>query len=89
MPDFRVERGAVFAGPVQYHHNRRLGDHTSVSGITIGRLLVDVPARIHESDRAAAEREIAGRGGGRPSMGTGGGGGRPPATEPGASAATS
>jgi hypothetical protein len=68
LPEFRVERGAVLAGPVQYHHNRRLGDHVTVSGITIGRLLVDVPARLHDPDRTRAEAELAGRSGGRPSM---------------------
>lgn len=68
LPELRVERGAVFAGPVQYHHNRRLGDHTTVSGITVGRLLVDVPARLHDPDRVRAEAELAGRSGGRPTM---------------------
>ncbi|MCD9623033.1 hypothetical protein [Rhabdothermincola salaria] len=68
LPELRVERGALFAGPVQYHHNRRLGDHATVSGITIGRLLVDVPARLHDPDRARAEIELAGRSGGRPTM---------------------
>jgi hypothetical protein len=68
LPDFRVERGAVFAGPVQYHHSRRLGDHQTVSGITVGRLLVDVPTRLHDPDRDRAEAELAARSGGRPSM---------------------
>lgn len=68
LPDFRVERGALLAGPVQYHHPRRLGDHDTVSGITVGRLLVDVPVRLHDPDRERAEAELAGRNGGRPTM---------------------
>lgn len=66
LPPFRVERGALLAGPLQFHHNRRLGDRSTVSGITIGRLLVDVPLRLHDPDRLRAERELAGRSGGRP-----------------------
>lgn len=66
LPPFRVERGALLAGPLQFHHNRRLGDRSTVSGITIGRLLVDVPLRLHDPDRLRAERELADRSGGRP-----------------------
>ncbi|MCU0310436.1 MAG: hypothetical protein MUE36_05795 [Acidimicrobiales bacterium] len=66
LPPFRVERGSLFAGPVQYHHARWLGDRDTVSGITIGRLLVDVPTRLHDPDRVRAEAELAARGGGRP-----------------------
>jgi hypothetical protein len=66
LPAFRVERGALLAGPLQFHHNRRLGDRSTVSGITIGRLLVDVPLRLHDPDRLRAERELADRSGGRP-----------------------
>ena len=66
LPPFRVERGSLFAGPVQYHHGRWLGDRDTVSGITIGRLLVDVPSRLHDPDRVRAEAELAARSGGRP-----------------------
>jgi hypothetical protein len=68
LPDFRVERGALLAGPMQYLHNRRLGDRSTVAGITVGRLLVDVPTRLHDPDRARADAELAARSGGRPSM---------------------
>jgi hypothetical protein len=68
LPEFRVERGALLAGPMQYLHNRRIGDHDTVAGITVGSLLVDVPARLHDPDRARADAELAARSGGRPSM---------------------
>jgi hypothetical protein len=68
LPDFRVERGALLAGPMQYLHARRLGDRGAVSGITVGQLLVDVPARLHDPDRGRADAELAARAGGRPSM---------------------
>jgi len=68
LPDFRVERGALLAGPMQYRHNRRLGDRETVAGITIGRLLVDVPSRLHDPDRARADAELAARSAGRPTM---------------------
>jgi hypothetical protein len=68
LPDFRVERGALLAGPMQYLHNRRLGDRDSVAGITVGPLLVDVPTRLHDPDRGRADAELAARSGGRPSM---------------------
>ncbi len=66
LPPFRVERGSLFAGPVQYHHGRWLGDRDTVSGIMIGRLLIDVPSRLHDPDRVRAEAELAARSGGRP-----------------------
>ena len=66
LPEFRAERGSLLSGPVQYHHGRWLGDRSTVSGITIGRLLIDVPVRIHHDDRIRAEADLASRSGGRP-----------------------
>jgi hypothetical protein len=68
LPPFRVERGALFSGPVQYYHARRLGDRTHLSGIVIGQLLVDVPERLHDPQRRRAEASLAARAGGRATM---------------------
>ena len=68
LPPFRVERGALFSGPVQYYHARRLGDRKALSGIVIGQLLVDVPERLHDPHRRRAEASLAARGGGRRTM---------------------
>lgn len=67
LPDFRVERGALYAGPVQYHHGR-LGDRGALSGIVVGQLLVDVPDRVTDRDRERAEAALAARAGGRHTM---------------------
>jgi hypothetical protein len=66
LPPFRVERGALFSGPVQYHHGRRLGERKRVSGIVVGQLLVDVPDRLHDPSRRRAEARLAARAGSRP-----------------------
>ena len=58
LPPFRVERGALFSGPVQYYHGRRLGDRTRLSGIVVGQLLVDVPDRLHDPSRRRAEARL-------------------------------
>ncbi len=68
LPPFRVERGALFSGPVQYYHSRRLGDRTAMSGIVIGQLLVDVPERLHDPNREWAEASLAARAGNRRTM---------------------
>lgn len=65
LPDFRVERGALFSGPVQYYHGRVLGDRERMSGIVVGQLLIDVPDRLHDPNRARAEASLAARSGGR------------------------
>ncbi len=68
LPDFRAERGALLAGPIQYHHGRGLGDRRTVSGIVVGPLLLDVPLRTGTTDRDQAATELSQRSGGRPSM---------------------
>jgi hypothetical protein len=68
LPEFRVERGALFSGPVQYYHGRRLGDRTQLSGIVIGQLLVDVPERLHDPDRQRADAALRQRARGRRTM---------------------
>jgi hypothetical protein len=65
LPPLRAEAGVLFTGPVQYLHARVLGDRTKLSGILIGRLLVDVPDRLRDRDRARAEEQLAGRAPGR------------------------
>lgn len=65
LPEFRSERGALYSGPVQYYHGRLLGDRTHLSGVVIGSLLVDVPDRITDPDRARAEAALQARAGGR------------------------
>ena len=68
LPPFRVERGALFSGPVQYYHGRRLGDRTRLSGIVVGQLLVDVPDRLHDPSRRRAEARLTARAGSRRAM---------------------
>jgi len=68
LPAFRSERGALYSGPVQYYHGRMLGDRQSLSGIIVGSLLVDVPDRISDPNRARAEAALKARAGGRKSM---------------------
>jgi len=68
LPDFRVERGALFSGPVQYYHARYLGDFERMSGIVVGPLLVDVPDRLHDPSRSRAEAALEARSGGRRTM---------------------
>jgi hypothetical protein len=68
LPPFRVERGALFSGPVQYYHARRLGDRQSMSGIVVGQLLVDVPERLHDPSRKRAEASFQARAGKRKTM---------------------
>lgn len=68
LPPFRVERGALFSGPVQYYHAPRLGDRTHLSGIVVGQLLVDVPDRLHDPNRTRTEATLAARSGGRAAM---------------------
>ncbi len=68
LPAFRSERGALYSGPVQYYHGRMLGDRQSLSGIVVGSLLVDVPDRISDPNRARAEAALKARAGGRKCM---------------------
>jgi hypothetical protein len=68
LPPLRVERGALFSGPVQYYHGRRLGDRSRLSGIVVGQLLVDVPDRLHDPNRRRAEARLKARAGGRHAM---------------------
>jgi hypothetical protein len=67
LPDFRVEQGALFSGPLQYYHPRGVGHTHRVSGIVLGQLLIDLPDRLHERNRARAEAALEARSGGRPS----------------------
>lgn len=68
LPDFRVEGPALYAGPVQYRHGRAIGDHAGLSGILIGDLLVDVPDRLGDPNRARADGQLRQRAGRRRSM---------------------
>ncbi len=64
LPEFRIEQGALYAGPVQYHNSHRLPDGKILSGIVVGQLLIDVP---EDPDQPldAAEAELAARAGSR------------------------
>jgi hypothetical protein len=68
LPDFRAENGAIYAGPLQYRHPHRRGNVSKLSGILLGTLLIDVPDRIREVNRARAEEELQARSQGRPSF---------------------
>lgn len=66
VPAVRAERGTLYAGPVAYIHPRRRGARTRLSGVLVGDVLLDVPTRLRERDRAVAELDLAARAGGRP-----------------------
>ena len=66
VPAMRTESGSLFAGPIEYRHPRRRGDTTQVSGVVVGDLLIDVPSRANESERATAQAELEARSGGHP-----------------------
>jgi hypothetical protein len=68
LPDFRAENGAIYAGPLQYRHPHKRANMTRLSGILLGTLLIDVPDRIREVNRARAEEELAARSQGRPTF---------------------
>lgn len=69
LPDFRAEKGALYAGPVQYHHGGPLGARTQqISGVVIGQLLVDVPDRLHDPNRRRAQQVLDARRGSREAM---------------------
>jgi hypothetical protein len=68
LPDFRAEKGALYAGPVQYHHARHLGARDELSGVVIGQLLVDVPDRLNDPNRKRAEDALRARSRGRRTM---------------------
>lgn len=55
LAPLRAEAGVLFTGPVQYLHARVLGDRSRLSGILIGKLLIDVPDRLRDRNRARAE----------------------------------
>ena len=68
LPEFRSERGSLWAGPLQYQHARLLGDPSSSGGIRLGSLLVDVPDPLGDPDRARAEQQLLARPGVRDAM---------------------
>ena len=61
LPPFRVESGALWAGPVQYRHPRGAGEASGVAGVVVGDVLVDVPARLGAPDRRRDEAALARR----------------------------
>lgn len=65
VPALRAEGGSLFAGPVEFIHPRRRGDRSRLHGVVIGNVLVDVPERLKNRDRASAERELEARSHGR------------------------
>lgn len=65
IPPFRVEAGALLAGPITYIHPRRLGARDHLHGILVGETLVDVPDRLRETDRERAGSALSARSGGR------------------------
>jgi hypothetical protein len=65
LPPFRAEEGVLYAGPIQYHHPRTLGNVDRLSGIVIGNLLIDVPDRLRERNRKRAQADLEARSHGR------------------------
>jgi hypothetical protein len=65
LPPFRAFDGVLFAGPLRYQHPRRLGDTSRLHGVLLDDVLVDVPERIRDRNRARAEAALHERSGGR------------------------
>ncbi len=68
LPEFRVEKGALYSGPLQYHHGGTRGGARTLSGIVVGSLLVDVPDRLHDPSRARAQATLEARAGRRTAL---------------------
>jgi hypothetical protein len=68
LPAFRVEHGALVSDRVEFHPARYLGDRSSLSGIRIGNLLIDVPDRLHDPNRRRGTDLLRARAGGRQAM---------------------
>lgn len=68
LPPFRAERGGLYAGPVRFFHPRATTDPGALSGIVVGSVLVDVPDRLHDPNRARALAALDARAGGRPAV---------------------
>jgi hypothetical protein len=65
VADFRAENGALLAGDVEYRHPRYLGDRSTLSGVLVDGVLIDVPDRLHDPNRRRASDLLKARGGGR------------------------
>jgi hypothetical protein len=65
VPAFRAFEGVLFAGPLRYQHPRVLGDTSRLHGLLLGEVLVDVPERVRDRNRARAEAALNARSGGR------------------------
>jgi len=65
VPPFRAFDGTLFAGPIRYQHPRRLGDTSRLHGVLLNDVLVDVPERIRDRNRARAESSLHERSGSR------------------------
>jgi hypothetical protein len=65
VPALRAEAGALLAGPVTYIHPRRVSGPERLHGVLVGDVLVDVPERARETNRARALSELAARSHGR------------------------
>jgi hypothetical protein len=65
LPPFRAFDGVLFSGPIRYQHPRRLGETTRLHGVLLDDVLVDVPERIRDRNRARAEAALHERSGGR------------------------
>jgi hypothetical protein len=61
VPALRVAEGALEAKPLSYQHALARGDHGRLHGIVLGRVLVDVPDAVNDTDRARAAAQLARR----------------------------
>ncbi len=61
VPVLRVAEGALEAGPLSYRHPQARGDRGRLHGIVLGRVLVDVPDAVHDTDRSRAAAQLAQR----------------------------
>lgn len=68
LPDFQIEQGALYSGPVQYHNRHRLSEQRTLTGVVVGPLLIDVPSAEDDAHPDGAEAALAERAGNRQSM---------------------
>lgn len=68
LPEFRVEHGGLYSGPLQFHHPAAKTTAGRTAGIVVGPLLVDVPDPLGETSREQAQANLEARAGRRHAM---------------------
>lgn len=68
LPEFRIEHGGLYSGPLQFHHPEAKATADRTAGIMVGPLLVDVPDPLDETSRERAQAGLEARAGRRHAM---------------------